>query len=305
MKKFILNTILFSSILLISCYIILLKADGYSDPFYLKFTTPKQNNLILGTSKSAQGLNPYVFNEILNTKVYNYSFSIDTSPYGPKYLESIKLKLNKENSNNIFIITIDCWSISSICDNPNDILNFRENNLSVGTLKVVDKNPNIPYLLKFMAGNYYKIIHKPSVAKLHQNGWLDVSLNTDSISVNRRTKSNLIEYEKKLSTYKYSQVRFDYLIKTIEFLNNYGSVYLVRLPISSKLMEIENLLIPDFEEKIKPVIKITGGYLNLTAKNSYFNYTDGVHLSKQYRTLASEEISNWIKNKRTQNYNIK
>jgi hypothetical protein len=62
-----------------------LSADGYSDSFYPKFTTPKQNNLILDTSKVAQGLNPYVINKILDIEMYNYSFSISSSPYGIKY----------------------------------------------------------------------------------------------------------------------------------------------------------------------------------------------------------------------------
>ncbi|MEN8122565.1 MAG: hypothetical protein ABFS35_19640 [Bacteroidota bacterium] len=295
MKRFIFNCILFITVILASIYFILSKTDGYADPYYLKFTTPKQNSLIIGNSKAAQGLNPNVINEILNIEIYNYAFAINTSPYGPVYLESIKRKLTQDNSNGIFIVTIDCWSITSKCSNPNDISNFREKESSVGTIKVVDKSPNIPYLLKYMSGNYYKIIHKPSVALLHENGWLEVSLNLDSIFVNRRTKSTLLNYENDLSTYKYSQVRFDYLIKTIEFLNNYGNVYLVKLPISPKLMEIENQLIPNFNDKINQVSKITSGYLDLTSKNNFFNYTDGVHLSKDSGKLVTEEISKWIK----------
>jgi hypothetical protein len=296
MKRFILNTILFSVVLLISFYVILLSADGYSDPFYLKFTTPKQNNLILGTSKAAQGLNPYVINEILDTEMYNYSFSISSSPYGIKYLESIKRKLSYKKVNGIFIISVDSWSISSLGKDPNDIPIFRENNSCVGTLDVVDKNPNFSYLLKFMSGNYYKILHKQSVAKLHENGWLDVSLSLDSTSVYRRTKSTLLGYEKYLSTYNYSQVRFEYLIETIKFLNTYGNVYLVRLPTSVGLMKMENQLIPNFNEKLKPAIEITSGYLDLADKNSDYKYTDGVHLSKNSGKLVSEEISYWIKN---------
>ncbi|HSO87117.1 MAG TPA: hypothetical protein VLQ91_11225 [Draconibacterium sp.] len=296
MKRFIINTLCFISIVLISIYFILLKVDGYTDPYYLKFTTRKQNSLIIGTSKSAQGIVPDIVNEILDIEIYNYSFNMNISPFGPKYLESLKRKLTQKNKNGVFIVTVDCWSISSTCINPNDTLNFRENNSCIGEIKIVDKNPNMQYLYKYMFGNYYKAIFKSSVALLHDNGWYEVSLNMDSISVNRRTYSTLLEYENNISIYKYSQTRVDYLIKTIEFLDTYGDVYLVRLPISPKLMEIENQLNPNFNSIIQQISRKKYDYLDLTPKNDLFNYTDGVHLSKNSSKIVTKEISNWIKN---------
>ena len=296
MKRFILNTLLFISIILISIYFILFGVDGHADPYYLKFTTPKQNNLIIGTSKAAQDLNPSVFKEILDIDIYNYSFAMNSSPYGPEYLESIKRKLTQKKQNGIFILTVDCWGITSNSNDPNDSSNFREINSCIGEMEIVDKNPNFQYLVNYMFGNYYRIIHKSSVALLHENGWLEITLKMDSVSVNRRTKSTILKYKNYSSTYKYSQVRFDYLIKTIEFLNEYGDVYLVRLPISPKLMEIENRLIPNFNYRINQISKKTLGYLDLSSKNELFLYTDGVHLSKNSGKLVTEEISKWIKN---------
>jgi len=294
MKRFIINTTIFVTLILGSIYIVLSRANGYSDPYYLKFTTPKQNSLIIGTSKAAQGIVPDVVNEILNIDIYNYSFNMSVSPYGPKYLESIKRKLSQKNKNGVFIVTVDCWSISSSCINPDDTLNFRENNSCIGEMKNVDKNPNMQYLLKYMYGNYYRILFKSSVSLLHENGWLEVTLNTDSVSVNRRTKSTLLEYENYLSIYKFSQIRFDYLIKTIEFLEENGDVYLVRLPITPKLMEIENQLNPNFNAQMQQISKKAHGYLDLTPKNDLFNYTDGVHLNQNSGKLVTEEISRWI-----------
>ena len=102
MKRFILQLALILSVLIGCIFLVLNKADGGTDPFYIRFTTPKQQNLILGTSRAAQGLQPHVFDSICNVNFYNYSFTIAHSPYGPTYLNSIKKKLNKAGTKNPF-----------------------------------------------------------------------------------------------------------------------------------------------------------------------------------------------------------
>ncbi len=294
MRKFIINLLLFAAVIGFSIGIILCGADGYSDAYYLRFTTPKQSSLIIGNSKSAQGLQPDIINRTLYRDIYNYSFDISKSPYGPKYLESIKRKLNKKSRNGIFIVTVDCWSISTKGKNPNDTKHFSENNACVGAMETVDQNPNFEYLLKYMSGSYYRIIFKSPVAVLNQNGWYEVSLDMDAASVDRRTKATLSSYRNNRSTYKYSQIRYNYLIKTIDYLDQYGDVYLVRLPISPQLMAIENQFAPNFNQLMKKPAEKTGGFLDLTAENAAFQYTDGVHLSKNSGKLVSEKIANWI-----------
>jgi hypothetical protein len=148
-----------------------------------------------------------------------------------------------------------------------------------------------------MSGNYYKIIFKPTVAQLHENGWLEVSLDMDSSSVARRTKSTLVEYQNYLSLYQFSKVRLDYLMKTVDFLRQHGHVYLVRLPVSPQLMDIENQLSPNFSELLERPTKKSSGFLDLTSKNSMFSYTDGVHLSAKSSKLVSEEIALWIRDR--------
>ena len=295
MKKFIIYIILFACLILVSIYLILSKADGYSDPYYLKFTTPRQNSLIVGTSKAAQGIIPDVASEILGVDIYNYSFNMNISPYGPKYLESIKRKLDKNARNGIFIITVDCWSISVNGQEPEDSFIFSENKSCIGQIDIVDKKPNFQYLLRFMYGNYYRILFRPSDARLHDNGWLEVLISADSASVNRRTKSTLAEYKNYPTLYKYSQTRFEYLVKTIEFLSKHGKVYLVRLPVSQGLMEVENKLMPDFDFKIEQISNKTCGYLNMTSKNQMYYYIDGVHLEKNSAKIVTAEIANWIR----------
>ncbi|MFN8273472.1 MAG: hypothetical protein U0X58_01180 [Flavobacteriaceae bacterium] len=275
--------------------IVLSSADGHADPYYLRFTSPEQSGFILGTSKAAQGLRPDVMHEILKSDLYNYSFDISKSPYGPKYLKSIQRKLSAQTQNGIFILTVDCWSVSTRESLPDDAENFIENNTCVGQMNVVNQNPNFKYLWNHFSGHYYKILAHSSESFLHDDGWLEVSLDMDASSVNRRTKSTLLEYEHYLSKYQFSNLRFQYLVKTIDFLKQYGEVYLVRLPISEKLMKIEQRVMPDFNLKIKSIENKTNGYLDLTHQNIDFAYTDGVHLSKSSSKIVSAQIAHWIK----------
>ena len=60
MKKFITHSIYISFICTFVFLVLLSLTNGYTDPFYLRFTTPKNNNLIIGTSRAAQGIQPEI-----------------------------------------------------------------------------------------------------------------------------------------------------------------------------------------------------------------------------------------------------
>lgn len=297
MKKFIYNLLIFVVTIFLLIIGISFLAGGYTDPFYVRFTTPKQKNLIIGTSRAAQGLQPEVFNEILNTTIFNYAFTLAHSPFGKVYYESILKKHNKEK-NGIFIITVDPWSISSSCNNPNDLTQFKENNLCLNNTKYVNLYPNLEYLYKNLKGNYEDIIfpHSKSVF-LHNNGWYEVNcIPMDSASVNSRIFNKIETYRKEhLPKTKFSQVRLDYLLQTLKYFRNYGKIYLVRLPIYRRMMEIENEIMPNFDNVIKSAIELSDDYLDLTVKNDDYIYTDGNHLYKSSGKDVSELIANWIK----------
>ena len=296
MKRFIVKIIFFLSIVVISFIFILTKANGYTDPFYLRFTTPRQANLIIGTSRAAQGLLPEVFKDILNIDIYNYAFTIKQSSFGPVYYRSIKKKIDTETKNGIFIVTVDPWSISSITENPNDSLSFRELNLCLDNTNSVNNKPNFSYLIQNLRGKYISIIFPPlKTMFLHDDGWLEVSPDMDSTLVRKRSKSRIKGYKEiSLPKSNFSNIRLQYLIKTISFLKNYGKVYLVRLPIHPQLMEVENELMPDFNYIIKDASDISDKYLDLTSLNNKFIYTDGNHLYKESGKEVSKIIANWI-----------
>jgi hypothetical protein len=298
MKKFIIKTTVFSIIVVTVFVFILGKADGYTDPFYIRFTTPKQNNLILGTSRSAQGLQPKIFDGILTKDFFNYSFTISHSPFGSVYLNSIKKKLNSQIKEGIFIITVDPWSISQKGDNPNDSKKFEENNLALANVNLVNLKPNFEYLIKQLKGKYYTVLTNRFMSKmfLHNDGWLEVNISMDSASITKRLDNKIKVYRKNnLPNRKLSYVRLSYLKQTVEYLKLHGNVYIVRLPVSPEMFAIEQELMPDFNEIINPICLVTDGYLDMTNENYLYQFIDGNHLWKESGKLVSEKIAEWIK----------
>lgn len=277
-------------------FLILSRANGNTDPFYLRFTTSKQENLILGTSRSAQGLQPKEFNKILGKKFYNFSFTVVDSPYGPIYLNAIKKKLKENSKESIFILSVDPWSISSDTKDPNDYMKFQENDKCLGNTYFVNIKPNFNYLIQNMNGNYYKLIkNKRNEMFLHEDGWLEVDVPMDTLSLNKRLKDKVRQYQNINSCKNnFSSLRLFYLKKTITFLKKFGKVYLVRLPIHSKIFEIEQKYMPDFTEKINSISKFSDGYLDMTIGNEKYIYIDGNHIFKKSGVIVSKNIANWI-----------
>ncbi|MBL4650135.1 MAG: hypothetical protein JKY03_10415 [Aureispira sp.] len=301
MKRIIFQTTIFILITGVSFLLILCQADGRSDAFYLKFTTKKQTNLIIGTSRAAQGLQPDLFDEILKKEqpFFNYAFTLAQSPFGSVYLNSIQKKLDTTKTNGTFIVTVDPWTICSETENPNDSTNFREASLALANTTNVNIKPNLGYLYHNFGGKYHQILFPVnSKMYLHEDGWLEMNLRRDTATINKRTLKKMKEYRfNVLPKYKFSPLRLQYLLKTIQYLNNYGEVFLVRIPVSEKMMEIENELILDLDSKIKEAILLSKKYLDLTKENSSFTYTDGNHLYKESGAVVSKKIANWIKNK--------
>lgn len=299
MKRIIFQTAIFLLITGASFLLILCQADGRSDAFYLKFTSQPQTNLIIGTSRAAQGLQPQIFNEILKKKqpFFNYAFTLAQSPFGPVYLNSIQKKLDTTKRKGTFIVTVDPWTICSETENPNDSTNFREANLALANTTNVNTKPNFGYLYHNFGGKYHQILFPVnSKMYLHEDGWLELNLRTDTATIYKRTSEKMKDYRfNVLPKYKFSSLRLQYLIKTIQYLNNYGTVFLVRIPVSEEMMSIENELMSDFDFKIKEAILLSKDYLDLTKENSSFTYTDGNHLYKKSGAIVSEKIANWIK----------
>lgn len=296
MLRFISLTLLFLVVVTGGFLLILTRANGFTDPFYVRFTTAPQQNMIIGTSRSAQGIVPSSFKSILKKELFNYSFTAGHSPYGPIYLNSIKKKLDPSTKDGIFILSIDPWAISAGTGDPNNASEFLENDLMLANMETVNSNPNFEYLLQELKGNYHlTLFNSNTVTFLHQDGWLEVTIPMDSSSVAIRTIRKIKNYRtENLPNMKISQTRIDYLNQTIDFLKSYGKVYLVRLPIGEELLEIENEYSANFDDLMRASIERADGYLDLTKRDERFLFTDGNHLWKDSALEVSNIIAAWI-----------
>lgn len=303
MKKFLLHTSIFSVPLLVVVFTVFFIANGKTDSYYLRFTTAQQQNLILGTSGAAQGLQPQILNPIVfkNTEqhFFNYSFSFFDSPFGPAYLESIKRKLDPATRDGIFIIAVNPWSISkkkNELDNPE---NFSENKRFIAKTKLVNLNPNIPYLVQSYSEPYINIIRKwkdSSDMILHKDGWMEIDVLMDSASVIKRRNTKVKEYLKDyLPVYHFSGERYWSLRELVTYLQNHGKIYLVRLPVHPAMFEIEDRMMPDFDDKINDLAAVYKvPYLNFKKMDNPYQYVDGNHLYKTSGKEVSGIVARWI-----------
>lgn len=313
MKFFILKTILFllfPGIVLIAAFFV---ADGVTDEFYMRFTTPRQKSMVVGTSRAAQGIQPYVIDSVFNAgnhklNLFNYSFTVAHSPYGPAYYKSIRKKLDESSLTGKFIVAVDPWSISSKAQNPNDSSIFPENNLSVGKTKCIDCYPNFEYL----TNSYSKPLLMVFVDKLlvalkmegkeslllHKDGWLEVTVSMDSMEVRKRIEKKVSDYEKnELPYYHFSSLRYEYLKKTIDLFQKHGDVYLVRLPVSKRMKDLDDRMLPEFDSVISSLAKSRNiPYLNFCLSSEDYKYTDGNHLYKESGYVLSKKIGELMLN---------
>ncbi len=313
MRAFLAKSSLFVFLFLGIVLIIFHKADGNFDPFYMRFTTPKQSSLILGTSKAAQGLKPSVLNRELNRNdVYNYSFTLRLSPYGPTYLKSIKRKLKESSNKGIFILTVDPWSIFADSKTPNDLKTFEEKSKFLNFIKSTDKKPNYSYLINGYEDMYIKILYNKSLMFLHSDGWLEVhidnfknkknrkkpnhrSLYFDSLRHKRHIDASINRYLKKKATYNFSEIRIKYLKKTIQELKLKGDVFLVRLPVHEDMIEIENSIMSNFNDEMEKISnEFEIDYFNLTYLNSKCIFNDANHLNRESAAYVSKELAKMI-----------
>lgn len=294
MKRFTLHMLIFTIAITSIIAVVLMQADGNSDASYLKISSPQKRNLIIGTSKAAQGLQPQVLKKVLNKDFYNYAFTLNDSPYGHVYFTSITKKLDTLSHDNTFILMVDAWSLVSYTDKPNDSINFREVESFLNKINNVTQSPNILYLLKGYSNQYYNLLKSDNIIFIHNNGWSEVKLNNNQASVDRRTSFTINNYGHKVGKCNFSENRFFYFQKTIDFLNEYGKVYLVRLPIHSSLLSIEERILPNLNDLIRTKTKGYQGYLDLSVYNNKVSFTDGVHLNKESGEYISKHIAEWI-----------
>ena len=313
MRPFLQHILYFSLVTIVIHIVFAYCANGSTDEYYLKFSSSKQSSLVLGTSRALQGVNPSIVDSVLDYQspnLFNFAFTLTSSPYGECYLDAIKAKLENDTQKGYFILTIDPWSISEKKSTPPEIDDRRS---VLFGMRNFNSHPNFEYLMKkypsgwgmipfknlellFLKKNYKKLNNsvKGSFTFLNDDGWLNVFTSLDKSFVAQKELKKFNSYKQYSDDRQLSYYRYNYLIKTIEYLNSKGKVFLVRLPVHSEMLQIENEYTPDFDRHISTAIDKTDGYLDMTTIEKCYDFTDGNHLSRQSANDVSLEIGRWI-----------
>lgn len=283
-------------------------AGESTDAYYMRFTSGKAQSFILGTSGSAQGIIPAVINESnlnFDKPIFNYSFSGSISPFGPAYLKAIKEKINVQTKNGLFIISVSPYALATEKNINDNVDLFPENESFINNLCFYSGKPNFDYLLRYYYHPYYTVLMNYFIAKTHdkyfknkdygllrEDGWLDVTVATDSVSDFKRKEKKYSEYNNEYyNSIELSANRFKYLKETIEYLRQSGNVVLVRLPLDTYLLDREIFYFNDFNERIKSLSnECSVKYYDYTNYSGIYKTVDGIHLRKDYGKMITEEL---------------
>lgn len=276
-------------------------ADGNIDDNYMHFAVEKPHNIILGDSRGSQAVQPPILEGKLHQKFDNFSLNVVQSPYGPMYFEALKRKIHPDTENGVFIVTVDPWNLS-LHQNSKSPKDFPEENSPLKNMYIYDMSPNYEYLLKNYSRSWFKIFMEREAAAgksntyLHADGWMEVTVNMKKDSIDKRELEKVNFYSKDVApTQRISQKRIKALEDMIEFLKNKGTVYLVRIPGSEKIMTIENSYAPDFSGKIKAISKKHNiKFFDFSPKAKDYIYTDGNHMYKESGKVFTSQIADSI-----------
>lgn len=306
MKKSIFRLLTFSILpLLFICYAIYLTGKN-TDDFYKRFSSPQQNSLILGSSRAAS-MNPEIIDKVIhskypNAKLYNYAFTWAHSPYGPKYLESIKKKIESDSKDGVFIVTVEPTALMVYKNQPDDPQYYTENDKSVAKTFMVAANPNLEYLLESYDFSITNELNKK--IRPEKNPMIEVSILDNGkvngkvikrFSAEKRKEINaekMKELKNRFTELKLSAIRLDYLSKTIDFLEKHGKVIVVRMPVSKIPYDIENSALPDFDNIILNITKSKKvPYINYNNYPNHYQWVDEVHLEPESMDKFSAVIA--------------
>lgn len=277
-------------VVLVSAVIYVIYASIFAGPktdaFYNRFKTPKQNSLIIGSSRAAQGIDPAQFDSLHLEGLFNFSFTLVNSSYGEVYLNAIKEKLNLDYSGpRVFILEVTPFSISRFEteSDENNERTWRENNSFLDKLAFFNLNPNIDYLLRcYTSPNYllYLTYHNNKTIYLFDNGWLRIEVPMDLESFDRRKKKYLSDYNKKTNSDRHLSVkRLDYLNQTVSYLKNLGLILIVRLPMDKDIYNEEQKYMPEFDSLMVKLAQSNNvKYIDFTFLNEKVSTTDGAHM---------------------------
>ncbi|WP_228429124.1 hypothetical protein [Chryseobacterium sp. 52] len=275
-------------------------ADSNTDDNYMHFAVEKPQNIILGDSRSVQGIVPDVLKTKLSAPFDNFSLNIVQSPYGEIYLKALKRKLDPDTKNGIFILTVNPWNLA-LRNDVKKTEDYPEENSPFKNMYFYDMSPNYEYLIKNLNKSWFRIyLDREAVGRsntyLHKDGWLEVNIDMNKDSVTARIAKKTQEYKEMMNGYTLSHERTKALNEIIDYLEPKGTVYLVRIPVSKNIMTLEDERFPGFSGMMRDLSKKKKvKFYDFSNHSDDFEYTDGNHMYRTSSKVLTSQIADSIK----------
>lgn len=275
MKIFLLKVTLLALITALPYLYLQYQRLAKTDSFYWKASQPAQS-LILGGSRALKGISPDILQQELGKEnILNFAFTALHSPYGKPYYSLIKKKLKDTKKGGVFILSVTPGSIMDYAD----IAVPREEAFRFYRLFSMKGNPHWEYLIRnprlhiSVAESWVK--DKGSARNkniIHSDGW------EETPSTDRKTNQGPLP--KKINQpLRISVEREYYLEKTIQYLQERGTVFLVRLPISERMKGAEQKRMrSDFTAIIQAIADANSvTYFDYSDKGNAYQFVNGHH----------------------------
>ncbi len=300
MRLLVLKLGLFIMVCLAILTFVLVNYGGKVDFFYEKFTSPKAKSMIIGDSRSLQGIQPRVINDYFEKQGYdlpvlNYSFTIAQAIIGPLYNNSIFKKLDETSDNGIFIISITPEMITSRKGYDNIRGEFREAGQPPHNINFVAMNPNYEYFVKNLSFFHFKGMFGNG-AMLHKDGWLEENNLTDDEKILEEWKKNQLNvFLRDRDDFIISDIRVKSLNILVQKLKKRGHVSLVRMPISKEFFEYEEEYYPEFNQIINSIAESNHiPYFDFNKKSVAYKTYDGHHIDKYSGKVFTKNLCDSI-----------
>ncbi len=311
LKLFILKICFLASLLIITYFGFVYNiTQTYVDRNYAKFTY-KSNSLILGASRAHDGISPKIIeqelNDLVHKPVLNFAFEKSQSSYGAVYLNAIKQKIDTTITNGFFILSVSPGSFlisKSLKDSAHIEL---DKNTLIGKMTHFNSQANYEYIRKCYDGSLYRGLLKPQkmYVNIHPDGWLEFKSKNISKEKQEVQKKHWMEqtnngYYQVLKYEKKSKYRLQMLEETINYLKNYGTVIITRMPLDDEFLTLENNFWKDFNQRIKTITKKQKvPYFDYSNTGNNYNLYDGSHLygesAKKFTKILCDDIKNYLK----------
>lgn len=267
-----------------------------NDPYYSK-TQYKAHSLILGLSRANQGISPSILKQelALPGKVLNFAFNANLSPYGASYFRALKKKKIIPSDDAIFILSVNVRGVATF-------EGFHDKTSPLDKLHFFNMSPNFEYLIQRPRSNqalFNNLTQRNAGQEqniiLHQNGWKEVSTKRKgkaklSHQVNKRFKRFVKEARPSLE-------KLSYLERSIDYLSTKGKVFLVYLPLSSKMKQVESSVFPDFIQTMDSIARQKDiPFFDFSENQHAYTFHDDIHhLESKSARRFTHELAKAIK----------